>query len=122
MPAMRDSSPPSDNGRPSECPHRMQNESFRCSVCGIYAEKSSGRNLHEQKQHTFIRQELDAHMRNVIMIQNAQIAQLVNVGTALVDVQRTAVPSRDPQAGEYANEEALQAIVDADPQGASCRQ
>ncbi|KAI6175174.1 hypothetical protein M3Y99_01987300 [Aphelenchoides fujianensis] len=50
----------------------------------------------------------------------SQLTQLFNVGTTLVDVQRTAVPSRVAQAHECATEEDLQAIVDEDPQGANC--
>ncbi|KAI6225473.1 hypothetical protein M3Y99_01335400 [Aphelenchoides fujianensis] len=95
-------------------------KTFSCAVCGIVMQKPSGRNVHEKNQHGFIRDEADANMKAAVKIQKSQLARMVNVGTALVDVQRTAVPSRDLQAGEYANEEDLEAIVDEDPQNANC--
>ncbi|KAI6225475.1 hypothetical protein M3Y99_01335600 [Aphelenchoides fujianensis] len=95
-------------------------KSFLCAICGIVMQKASGRNLHERNQHGFIRDEAEKDTKAVVRIRTFQLAQLFNVGRNLVVVQRTAVLSRGPQAGEYANEEDLQAIVYADPQGVSC--
>ncbi|KAI6221395.1 hypothetical protein M3Y99_01552000 [Aphelenchoides fujianensis] len=93
---------------------------FRCAVCGIYAQKSSGRMTHEKNQHAFIRHRADAKIEAVVRIRKSQLAQLFNVGTKLVELQCTAEFSSDPQDVEYPNEEDLQAIVDADPQGVNC--
>ncbi|KAI6198252.1 hypothetical protein M3Y99_01893600 [Aphelenchoides fujianensis] len=98
----------------------VEDKRFRCAVCGIYAEKSSGRKTHEKDQHGFIRHEADEKIKRVVRIRRAQLTQLFNVGTALVDVQSTANPLPASQADEYASKDDLQAIIHADPQGVYC--
>ncbi|KAI6226341.1 hypothetical protein M3Y99_01303300 [Aphelenchoides fujianensis] len=93
---------------------------FRCAVCGIYAQKSSGRNTHEDGQHGFIRHEADEKIKGVVRIRKAQLTQLFNVGTALVDVQRTANPLPASQADEFVTDDDLRKVVHADPQGVYC--
>ncbi|KAI6225482.1 BMA-XNP-1, isoform a [Aphelenchoides fujianensis] len=95
-------------------------KSFLCAICGIFMQKPSGRNVHEQNQHGFIRDEAEKDSKAVVKIRTFQLSELFNVGTELVEVQRKAEPSSDPYDDEYANEDDLQAIVDADPQGGSC--
>ncbi|KAI6175175.1 hypothetical protein M3Y99_01987400 [Aphelenchoides fujianensis] len=92
----------------------VENKQFRCAVCGIYAQKSSGRKTHEEGQHGFIRHATDEKIKGF------QLAELFNVGTKLVEVQKKAELSYDPQAGEFATDDELQAIIDVDPQGDGC--
>ncbi|KAI6226343.1 hypothetical protein M3Y99_01303500 [Aphelenchoides fujianensis] len=110
---------PNANGHPNAHKEDPKKSSF-CAICGIIMQKSSGRNVHEHNQHGFIRHEADEKIKEVVRIRKSQLPRLFNVGTKLVDVQRTAVPSSNPHADEFATDNELQEVVHADPQGDGC--
>ncbi|KAI6226340.1 hypothetical protein M3Y99_01303200 [Aphelenchoides fujianensis] len=102
---------------------RTHRSLFLCAICGIGMQKSSGRNVHEQNQHGFVRHEADETVEVVVRIRKSQLVHLFNVGTRLVEHQRSADHSSGMQDGadKFANDNDLQAIVVADPQGLKCR-
>ncbi|KAI6243281.1 hypothetical protein M3Y99_00122000 [Aphelenchoides fujianensis] len=69
-------------------------DGWQCAVCGVrFNREARKRNRHERQVHAFERHNADLLRREAVRISKAQLAELINVGFKLADVQRDAEPS-----------------------------
>ncbi|KAI6243520.1 hypothetical protein M3Y99_00109400 [Aphelenchoides fujianensis] len=69
-------------------------DGWQCAVCGVrFNREARKRNRHERQVHAFERHNADLLRREAVRISKAQLAEMINVGFKLADVQRDALSS-----------------------------